>query len=116
MHNRIQKKIQKFELVYHNPIARKSNKEQIDLQCLTKFKRYLKPHSKFESNVINENQTGISFGAVDHLELVDYTGHTLKEEKRGTTNQLAPSILKRLNVNTNEWLARTSAFEENQIK
>jgi len=88
-------------------------KEQIGLQCLTKFELPLKPLSKFEGNVKNENQTGILFNAVDYLELVDYTGRIVKEGKRGAINQLTPPILKRLNLNTDEWLARSCAFEEN---
>jgi len=88
-------------------------KEQIGLQCLAKFQLPLKPLLKFEGNVNNKEQTGILFSAVDYLELVDYTGRIVKEGKRGAINQLTPSILKRLNLNTDEWIARSCAFEEN---
>ena len=88
-------------------------KEQIDLQCLIKFQLPLKPLTKFEGNVKNEEQTGILFNAVDYLELVDYTGRIVKKGKRGAINQLTPPILKRLHLNTDEWLARSCAFEEN---
>ena len=88
-------------------------KEQIDLQCLLKFQLPLKPLAKFEGNIKNEKQTGILFNAIDYLELVDYTGRIVKKGKRGAINQLTPSILKRLHLNTDEWLARSCAFEEN---
>ena len=61
----------------------------------------------------NKEQTGILFSAVDYLELVDYTGRIVKKGKRGAIDQLTPPILKRLNLNTDEWLARSCAFEEN---
>jgi len=57
------------------------------LQCLTKFQLPLKPLSKFEGNVNNKKQTGILFSTVDYLELIDYTGRIIKEEKRGAINQ-----------------------------
>ena len=88
-------------------------KEQIDLQCLIKFQLALKPLTKFEGNIKNEKQTGILFNAVDYLELVDYTGRIVKRGKRGAINQLTPPILNRLNLNTDEWLARSCAFEKN---
>jgi len=88
-------------------------REQIDLQCLIKFQLPLKPLIKFEDNVKQEKQAGILFSAVDYLELVDYTGRILKEGKRGVIQQTAPPILKRLNLNTDEWLARSCAFEAN---
>ena len=91
-------------------------KEQISLQCLIKFELPLKPLLKFEGNVKNENQTGILFSAVDYLELVNYTGRIVKEGKRGAINQLTPPILKRLNLNTDEWLTRSSSFEENYYR
>ena len=86
------------------------------MQCLTKFQLPLKPLSKFEGNVNNKEQTGILFSAVDYLELVDYTGRIIKKGKRGAINQLTPPILKRLNLNTDEWLARSCAFEENYYR
>jgi len=88
-------------------------KEQIDLQCLIKCQLPLKPLTKFEGNIKNEEQSGILFNAVDYLELVDYTGRIVKKGKRGAINQLTPPILKRLNLNTDEWLTRSCAFEEN---
>jgi len=88
-------------------------KEQINLQCLIKFQLPLKPLSKFEGNVKKEKQTGILFNAVDYLELVDYTGRVITEGKRGVIAQVTPPILKRLNLNIDEWLARSCAFEAN---
>ena len=86
-------------------------REQIDLQCLIKFQLPLKPLIKFEGNVKQENQVGILCSAVDYLELVDYTGRILKEGKHGVIQQVTPPILKRLNLNIDEWLARSCAFE-----
>ena len=91
-------------------------KEQIDLQCLIQFQLPLKPLTKFEGNIKNEKQTGILFNAVDYLELVDYTGRIVKKGKRGAISHLTPPILKRLNLNTEEWLARSCAFEENYYR
>jgi len=51
------------------------------LQCLITLQLPLKPPTKFEGNVKNEEQTGILFSAIDYLELVDGTGRIVKNVK-----------------------------------
>jgi len=54
-----------------------------------------------------KKQTGILFSTVDYLELVEYTGCIAKEGKRSVIQQITPPTLKRLNLNTEEWLTRS---------
>ena len=65
---------------------------------------------KSEGNIKNEEQTRILFNADDYLELVDYTGRIVKKGKCGAIDPLTPPILNWLNLNTEEWLARSCAF------
>ena len=41
---------------------------------------------------------GLAFNLVDYLQLVDWTGTAIRENKRGATFEDTPPILQRLNV------------------
>jgi len=79
---------------------------------------FISEKKKWKVHLEQKQRTGIPllFSAIDYLELVDYTGRIVKEGKRGAINQLTPPILKRLNLNTDEWLARACTFEENYYR
>jgi len=46
-----------------------------------------------------------------HLELVDWTGRILRDDKRGAIPENTPPILGRLNIETKHWLYLTKNFE-----
>jgi hypothetical protein len=53
---------------------------------------------------------GIPFHLKDYLELVDWTGRVIREDKRGAIPTDVPPILKQLNINPKVWLIQTQHF------
>ncbi|MCG6938223.1 MAG: transposase [Gammaproteobacteria bacterium] len=54
---------------------------------------------------------GIPFSLSDYLELVDWTGRIIREDKRGYIPEQVPPILQRLTIDTRHWLYLTRHFE-----
>ena len=54
---------------------------------------------------------GLPFRLTDYLELVDWTGKILREDKRGAIDQSLPPILERLNIEPKNWVYLTKYFE-----
>jgi hypothetical protein len=54
---------------------------------------------------------GLAFNLIDYLELVDWTGRAIREDKRGNISESAPAILQRLNISPTHWLELTTSFE-----
>lgn len=48
----------------------------------------------------------------DYLELVDWTGRILREDKRGAISGTAEKILTRLGIDDSQWVEMTSNFEQ----
>ena len=46
----------------------------------------------------------IGFDLHDYLELVDYSGRAIRDDKRGFIVQATPPILQRLGINPDAWL------------
>ena len=55
---------------------------------------------------------GLPFNLIDYLELVDWTGRIIREDKRGYITHSTPPILERLLVDKQEWLLASSQFEK----
>ena len=89
-----------------------SIKQQTALQAIRHFDLPLKPLLKFEGGLNNTEQTGIIFNAVDYINLVDWTGRIIRDDKRGAINQNLPPILERLNIDIDAWLLQTQLFEQ----
>jgi REP element-mobilizing transposase RayT len=76
----------------------------------------LSPFAGNERKVTNEvaqndvHPDGIPFHLKDYLELVDWTGRVLREDKRGAIAQDVPPILQQLNINPKIWLVQTKHF------
>jgi len=47
----------------------------------------------------------------DYLELLDWTGRNVREDKRGSIPAHLAPILERLHINANNWLATIREFE-----
>jgi len=70
-------------------------------------------HSSLESFVgIRENVTGIPFRLKDYIELVDWTGRIIRDNKRGYIERTQPKTLDRISLNAENWQSLTTQFEE----
>ncbi|MDF1527758.1 MAG: transposase [Sedimenticola sp.] len=54
---------------------------------------------------------GLPFRLEDYLELVDWTGRMIRDDKRGAISSALPPILNRLNLDPKAWLDMTCSFE-----
>ena len=59
----------------------------------------------------NNKHNSLPFNLIDYLELVDWTGRILRDDKRGFIKKTTPPILERLTVKNKEWLLTSSQFE-----
>ena len=55
--------------------------------------------------------TGIQFHLSDYLELIDWTGKQLTENKSGSIDNSLPPILDRMDIESENWLTLTTQFE-----
>ena len=58
----------------------------------------------------------LPYNFADYLELVDWTGRAVREDKRGNIPAHLPPILERLNVNPNQWLKAACGIERHFYK
>ncbi|MBL1275168.1 MAG: transposase [Ectothiorhodospiraceae bacterium] len=65
----------------------------------------------FAGNPKEDMPKGLPFRLTDYLELVDWTGRILRDDKRETIPKNTPPILNRLNIETKHWLYLTKNFE-----
>lgn len=61
---------------------------------------------------ITENVTGIPYRLKDYLALVDWTGRSIRRDKRGAISEKLPPILERLDLDAASWLVLTTEFEK----
>lgn len=54
---------------------------------------------------------GLPFRLSDYLELVDWTGRIIRQDKRGAVDQNLPPILQRLQIDPKEWCYSAQHFE-----
>lgn len=67
----------------------------------------------FIGNERLEQPEGLAFKLSDYLELIDWTGRIIREDKRGAISESLPSILDRLEINTKQWQKLSQQFEAN---
>ena len=91
---------------------REAIKQQVALESIRQFDLPLKPLLQFEGSLKHSEQTGIIFGQVDYIELVDWTGRIIRDDKRGAIDADLPPILERLNIDIDAWLLQTQYFEQ----
>ncbi|MCP4432472.1 MAG: transposase, partial [Gammaproteobacteria bacterium] len=84
---------------------------QTECGDLLDFRAPLKPLRAFEDRLINEPQAGILFGFEEYLALVDWTGRTIRSDKRGHIDASLPPILARLQITPEQWRINTTQFE-----
>ena len=89
-----------------------SVKQQTSLESIRHFDLPLKPLLRFEGNLEATEQAGIIFGQADYIELVDWTGRIIRDDKRGVISENLPPILTRLNIDIDAWFLQTQHFEQ----
>jgi REP element-mobilizing transposase RayT len=65
----------------------------------------------FAGNPRKDMPRGLPFRLEDYLQLVDWTGRIMREDKRGAIPETLPPILERLNIEPQQWLYLTNHFE-----
>jgi hypothetical protein len=65
----------------------------------------------FVGNPRKDMPKGLPFKLTDYLELVDWTGRILREDKRGSISQDLPPILERIQIDPQHWCYLTQHFE-----
>jgi len=85
---------------------------QIQQGELLNFKASLKPLLQFEERETNQNLTGIQYSFKDYLELVDWTGRVIRNDKPGHIDPNVPPILERLHIPPDQWCINASRFEQ----
>ena len=66
---------------------------------------------RFVGNPRQNMPDGLPFRLTDYLELVDWTGRHIREDKGGSIDTQLPCILKRLDIDEEHWLYMTQNFE-----
>nr|WP_235187360.1 Mobile element protein [Vibrio nigripulchritudo] len=59
--------------------------------------------------------TGIPFRLMDYLELVNWTGRQIREDKRASINSPLPSILNRLGIDQTTWMNACTQLEKGTV-
>ena len=59
--------------------------------------------------------SGIPFRLMDYLELVDWTGRQIREDKRGHISSALPSILNRLGIDHATWMSVCTQLEKGNM-
>ena len=54
---------------------------------------------------------GLAFNLIDYIELVDWTGRAIRDDKRGAISENAPPILQRLDISSEHWIELSTNFE-----
>jgi hypothetical protein len=55
--------------------------------------------------------TNSNFNLLDYIELVDWTGRAIRDDKRGSISENAPPILQRLDISPEHWIELSTDFE-----
>ena len=61
---------------------------------------------------IKQDSIGIPYLVNDYIELVDWTGRIIQDDKRGHIKNTLPRILDRLSLDTDSWKVLTTKFED----
>ena len=69
-----------------------------------------KPLFGFVGDEHKKNPQGIPFSLLDYLELVDWSGRIIREDKRGAISTEHPQLLTKLGLDSETWLSLASSF------
>ncbi|TNC91496.1 MAG: transposase [Thalassolituus sp.] len=65
----------------------------------------------FAGNPRQDIPEGIQMRLTDYLDLVDWTGRQIRDNKRGSISEAEPAIMNRLGIDSEHWLYITQNFE-----
>jgi len=65
----------------------------------------------FAGNPRKNMPEGLPFKLTDYLEMVEWTGHIIREDKRGAIPASMPPLLERLAIDTRHWMYLSKHFE-----
>ena len=65
---------------------------------------------KHEAQSLVSSQKGIPFSLLDYIELVDWSGRILRDDKRGAIVNHHPKLLNTLGLDSESWLSLASSF------
>lgn len=101
-----------------NPIRAKiaNSPETSDYTAVKARVTALNNHQKTEASLekfvgSKPNKMGLPFVLKDYLELVDWTGRIVRDDKRGKISSSLPPILERLTLDQESWKILTTEFE-----
>ncbi len=86
---------------FHGIIGRKPSTESASNTALFPFVGY--PRKNIPD--------GLPFRLTDYIELVEWTGRIIREDKRGAISAALPPLLDRLDIDTRHWLYLSKNFE-----
>ncbi len=81
-----------------------SIQKRINKNIKIRLMPFINPNKEFDKQ-------GIPFTENDYLELVDWTGRCIRDDKRGAIPKHLPPILERIQLDEHEWLRHTLYFE-----
>lgn len=85
--------------------------EQVSQGALNVFSCKLKPLLPLSTSTTDSALHCIDIELIHYLELLDWTGRSIRKDKRGYISEYNLPILKRLSIKQESWLLNTSSFE-----
>ncbi len=83
-----------------------------DQHLTSSFNLPVKPLLPFNDTIKQDTQLGIQYSLIDYLQLVDWTGRAIRDDKLGSISDRLPPILTRLNIPPEQWLSSSQHFEK----
>ena len=65
----------------------------------------------FVGNLRQPMQNGLAFNLIEYIELVDWTGRVIRDDRRGAGTETTPPILQRINISVDHWIELSTRFE-----
>jgi len=84
---------------------------KLRISSLQKNGKQPKALMPFIGNPRKNMPVGLPFRLKDYIELVEWTGRIIREDKRGAIPSNLPPILNRINIDPQHWITLTTKFE-----
>ncbi len=90
----------------------KNNANQSDKISNNSEKEFQPNHLlRFIGSYQQDNKYGLNYNLIDYLELIDWTGRAIRDDKIGYISANAPPILQRVDISSEHWLEICTNFE-----
>ena len=94
----------------HTSVQRRINKAR-QTQLPNRIDQQPEQLLPFAGNPRNDMPAGLPFRLIEYLELVDWSGRILRQDKKGAIPEELPAILQRLQLDARNWCYLTKNFE-----